>query len=145
MKVPVLSSSRDRYDLARQEVPVGFCPQPQNGFMVEVEPDRFEVMVTEALDGLPPQLGELMSNVAVTVDHFGGRPGLLGLYQGIPLTRRTTQYAGALPDRITIYRRAICAICLTEADVVEQVRRTVVHEVGHHFGIGDKRLHELGY
>jgi len=58
------------------------------------------------------------------VDHFGGRPGLLGLYQGIPLTRRTTQYAGALPDRITIYRRAICAICRTEADVVE----LLIHE-----------------
>jgi predicted Zn-dependent protease with MMP-like domain len=113
--------------------------------MVEVEPERFEAMVSEALDGLPDELGELMSNVAVTVDHDGGRPGLLGLYQGVPLTRRTTFYAGALPDRITIYRRAICAICRSEAEVVEQVRRTVVHEVGHHFGIGDVRLRELGW
>jgi predicted Zn-dependent protease with MMP-like domain len=110
--------------------------------MVEVEPERFEAMVTEALDGLPEELGELMSNVAVTVDHDGGRPGLLGLYQGVPLTRRTTTYAGALPDRITIYR---CAICGSEAEVVDQVRRTVVHEVGHHFGIGDRRLRELGW
>jgi predicted Zn-dependent protease with MMP-like domain len=113
--------------------------------MVDVDPERFEVMVTEALDGLPAELGELMSNVAVTVQHDGGPPGLLGLYQGIPLTRRTTSYAGALPDRITIFRRAICAASSSEADVVEQVRRTVVHEVGHHFGIGDARLRELGW
>ena len=113
--------------------------------MVEVEPLRFEAMVTEALDGLPPELGRLMSNVAVTVDHDGGPPGLLGLYQGIPLTSRTTTYSGVLPDRITIYRRAICAVCRDEPEVVEEVRRTVVHEVGHHFGLSDERLHELGW
>ncbi|HRD64010.1 metallopeptidase family protein [uncultured Nocardioides sp.] len=113
---------------------------------VEVDPDRFEEMVTEALDGLPDDLGELMSNVAVTVQHTPGPRGLLGLYRGIPLSRRTTSsYAGVLPDQITIYRLAICAICRTDAEVVEQVRRTVIHEVGHHFGIGDKRLRELGW
>jgi predicted Zn-dependent protease with MMP-like domain len=113
--------------------------------MVEVEPERFEVMVSAALDGLPQELGELMSNVAVTVQHDVGPAGLLGLYQGVPLTRRTTSYAGALPDRITIFRHAICAVCDTEPEVVEQVRRTVIHEVGHHFGIGDARLRELGW
>ena len=113
--------------------------------MVEVDPERFEAMVTEALDGLPPELGELMSNVAVTVQHEEGPAGLLGLYRGIPLTRRTTAYAGVLPDRITLYRRAICAICRTEEDVVRQVRRTLVHEVGHHFGIGDAKLRQLGW
>jgi predicted Zn-dependent protease with MMP-like domain len=113
--------------------------------MVEVDPERFEVMVSEALDGLPAELGHLMSNVAVTVQHDRGPAGLLGLYQGVPLTRRSTSYTGALPDRITIYRRAICAICDSEREVVEQVRRTVIHEVGHHFGIGDSRLRELGW
>ena len=113
--------------------------------MVEVDPERFEAMVREALDGLPAELGELMSNVAVTVEHNVGPAGLLGLYRGIPLTRRTTGYAGVLPDRITIYRRAICAVCLSDQEVVEQVRRTVVHEVGHHFGITDARLRELGW
>ena len=113
--------------------------------MIEVEPERFEELVAAALDGLPPDLGRLMSNVAVVVDLDGGRPGLLGLYQGIPLTRRTTSYAGVLPDRITIYRRAICAICHDDDQVVEQVRRTVIHEVGHHFGLGDARLRELGW
>lgn len=113
--------------------------------MVEVDPERFEAMVSEALDGLPEELGDLMSNVAVTVEHNKGPAGLLGLYRGIPLPQRTTAYAGVLPDRITIYRRAICAICRTEPEVVDQVRRTVVHEVGHHFGIDDVRLRELGW
>lgn len=118
---------------------------PDTGPMIEVEPERFEEMVREALDGLPDDLGKLLANVAVTVDLQGGRPGLLGLYQGIPLTSRTTSYGGVLPDRITIYRRAICALCRSEEEVVDQVRRTVIHEVGHHFGIGDARLRELGW
>ena len=113
--------------------------------MIEVEPERFEEMVTAALDGLPEDLGQLMSNVAVTVEHAPGPPGLLGLYQGVPLTSRTTGYAGVLPDRITIYRQAICAVCRTEEEVAWQVRRTVIHEVAHHFGISDRRLSELGW
>jgi predicted Zn-dependent protease with MMP-like domain len=113
--------------------------------MVEVDRERFEEMVRAALDGIPDELGELISNVAVTVDHGVGPAGLLGLYQGVPLTRRSSYYASALPDRITIYRQAICAVCASDAEVVEQVRRTVVHEVGHHFGIGDARLRELGW
>jgi predicted Zn-dependent protease with MMP-like domain len=113
--------------------------------MIEVDPDRFEEMVVAALDSLPEQLGRLMSNVAVMVQHEPGPPGLLGLYEGIPLTSRTTGYAGVLPDRITIYRLAVCAVCTSEAEVVAEVRRTVIHEVGHHFGIDDARLTELGW
>ena len=113
--------------------------------MIEVAPERFEEMVAAALDGLPADLGRLMSNVAVTVQHEPGPPGLLGLYQGIPLTSRTSGYAGVLPDRITIYRQAICAVCASEDEVVTQVRRTVIHEVGHHFGITDARLRDLGW
>jgi len=113
--------------------------------VIEVEPARFDEMVADALDGLPESLGELMSNVAVTVEHAPGPPGLLGLYQGIPLTDRTTNYAGVLPDRITIYSQAICAISRSEQEVADQVRRTVIHEVAHHFGIGDERLRELGW
>ena len=112
---------------------------------VEIDPERFEEMVGTALDGLPPALGKMMRNVAVVVDTDGGPRGLLGLYQGVPLTSRTSDYSAVLPDRITIYRLAICAICSSEAQVVEEVRRTVVHEVGHHFGIDDDRLHELGW
>ena len=113
--------------------------------MIEVSPARFEEMVEAALDGLPERLGRLMSNVAVMVQHEPGPPGLLGLYEGIPLTSRTSGYAGVLPDRITIYRLAICAVCDTTQEVVDEVRRTVVHEVGHHFGIDDARLRELGW
>lgn len=102
-------------------------------------------MVEAALDALPPELGRLMSNVAVTVEHRPGPPGLLGLYEGIPLTSRTTAYSGVLPDRITIYRLAICSICRTEQEVTDQVRKTVIHEVAHHFGIDDARLTELGW
>ena len=113
--------------------------------MIEVEPERFESMVEAALDALPEELGQLMRNVAVTVQHYPGPGGLLGLYEGVPLTSRSTAYAGVLPDRITIYRQAICAICWNEAEVQEQVRKTVIHEVGHHFGISDDRLRELGW
>jgi predicted Zn-dependent protease with MMP-like domain len=113
--------------------------------VISVDRDRFEEMVVTALDSLPEGLGRLMRNVAVTVEPDGGRPGLLGLYQGVPLTSRGSWYAGVLPDRIIIYRRAICRICNTEDEVVEQVRRTVIHEVAHHFGIGDERLAELGW
>ena len=113
--------------------------------MIDIEPGRFEEMVATALDSLPAELGRLMSNVAVTVQHDPGPPGLLGLYEGIPLTSRTTQYAGVLPDCITIYRLAICAICRTEDEVAGEVRRTVIHEVAHHFGIDDDRLAELGW
>ncbi len=113
--------------------------------MIVVEPEPFEEMVATALDGLPEQLGAMMRNVAVTVEHGPGPHGLLGLYQGVPLTSRTTQYSGVLPDRIIIYRREICAICRTEDEVADQVRRTVIHEVAHHFGIDDERLRELGW
>ena len=102
-------------------------------------------MVGEALDGLPPALGRLMRNVAVVVDDYGGDGSLLGLYQGVPLTERSHEYSFALPDRITIFRKAILSICNTEDEVVDEVRATVVHEIGHHFGIGDERLHELGW
>lgn len=113
--------------------------------MIDVDPGRFEELVASALDGLPRELGQAMRNVAVIVEHNPGPPGLLGLYEGIPLTSRTSGYAGVLPDRITIYRQAICAICRTEPEVAVQVRRTVIHEVAHHFGIDDDRLAELGW
>ena len=113
--------------------------------MIDVDPARFEDMVVTALDSLPEELGQLMSNVAVTVEHAPGPPNLLGLYQGVPLTNRTSEYSGVLPDRITIYRLAICAICHTEQEVADEVRRTVIHEIAHHFGIDDARLTDLGW
>lgn len=113
--------------------------------MTEVPAERFAELVAEALDDIPPDLGRLMENVVVTVDDDSPPRGLLGRYDGVPLTERG-QYGGlVLPDRITIFRRGICAVCDSEEEVVEQVRVTVVHEVGHHFGIDDARLGELGW
>lgn len=114
--------------------------------MIDVPPARFEQLVVTALDEIPPELGRLIDNVAVFVEEEAPEPGLLGLYEGIPLTERTTSgYAGVLPDRITLYRRPICAVCESEADVVDEVTVTVIHEVAHHFGMDDDRLHELGW
>lgn len=112
--------------------------------MIDVPEPRFEEMVGEALDSLPPELTRYMRNVVVVVED-GRDPHLLGLYEGIPLTERLSDYSAALPDKITIFRRAICARCVTEDEVVAEVRTTVVHEVGHHFGIDDERLHDLGW
>ena len=113
--------------------------------MIDVAPGRFGELVAEALDDLPPELGRLMENVAVVVDDTSPPAGLLGLYEGIPLTERYEYGGFALPDRITIFRRAICGVCDGEDEVTEQVRVTVVHEVAHHFGIDDDRLDELGW
>ncbi len=110
---------------------------------IEVDRRRFEGMVGEALDTLPTELARFVRNVVVQVED-GDDPGLFGLYEGIPLTDRTTEYS-APPDQITIFRLATLAACDTDADVIDEVRVTVVHEVGHHFGIDDERLHELGY
>jgi predicted Zn-dependent protease with MMP-like domain len=113
--------------------------------VITVDQESFEHMVSAALDSLPAEFARLMTNVAILVEPGPGPRGLLGLYEGIPLTSRTTNYAGVMPDRITIYQQAICAICDTEAEVVDQVRRTVIHEIGHYFGISDERLRDLGW
>ncbi|WP_438943131.1 metallopeptidase family protein [Nonomuraea aridisoli] len=113
--------------------------------VIQVSREKFEELVAEALDTIPPDLTRLMSNVVVTVVDDPPEPNLLGLYTGVPLTERGDWYSAVLPDRIEIYRNAICEICDTEEDVIEEVRITVVHEVGHHFGIDDARLHELGW
>jgi predicted Zn-dependent protease with MMP-like domain len=110
-----------------------------------VSAERFEELVADALDDIPEELGRLMDNVWVTVEDLPEEGGLLGLYSGIPLTERDAYGGMAMPDRITLYRIPICAMCRTEDDVVEVVRDTVIHEVAHHFGIDDDRLDELGW
>src|SRR5215467_9261850 len=96
-------------------------------------------------DGVAVQM-ELLDNVVVLVeDESEGDEELLGLYEGYALTERGWDYGGVLPDRITIYRNPILAICDTEEDVVDEVAITVVHEIAHHFGIDDARLHALGW
>lgn len=111
-----------------------------------MDDERFEELVGDALDLIPPKLAQAIDNVVVLVaDRNREEPDLLGLYEGIALTDRDTTYAGALPDTITIYRDSILEICDTEADVIEEVAITVIHEIAHHFGIDDDRLHELGW
>ena len=114
--------------------------------VIDVPLAEFEDLVAAALDGIPQELAELVDNVVILVED-DPPPGeyLLGLYEGVPLTERGWFYAGALPDRITIYRNPIVATARTHDDVVREVRVTVVHEIAHHFGIDDDRLHELGW
>lgn len=113
---------------------------------VQMPPERFEELVAEALDEVPPEFAKAMDNVVVLVEpHNAEEPDLLGLYHGVALTERTTAYGGELPDRISIYREPILAMCDSEDDVVEEVLITVMHEIGHHFGVDDARLHELGW
>jgi predicted Zn-dependent protease with MMP-like domain len=108
--------------------------------------DRFEELVSDALDLIPPALARAIENVAVLIaDRHPEEPDLLGLYEGIALTERDSSYAGALPDTITIYSESLLEICDSEADVVEEVTITVIHEIAHYFGIDEDRLHELGW
>jgi predicted Zn-dependent protease with MMP-like domain len=105
----------------------------------------FENVIQETLDSLPTDLREQISNVEILVEEEppAGQP-LLGLYQGVPLTRRGINYSGALPDKITIYRGPLERLYGHDQDLLlTQVRRVVLHEVAHHFGISDERLVEL--
>jgi predicted Zn-dependent protease with MMP-like domain len=107
----------------------------------------FEDLVADALDGLPGWVTERLDNVAVMVEDRGPRdqPGLLGLYQGISLDRRGAGYAGAMPDRITLFRDAIERVARGDQDRLQAiVAHTVAHEIAHHFGISDDRLREIG-
>lgn len=114
--------------------------------MFEMSNDRFEELAGEALDSLPVELSSQIENLVVVVeDEAKGRP-LYGLYEGVPLTKRgPMSYSAVMPDRITLYQRAICRYCRSEAEVRAQIRKTVIHEVAHHFGISDPRLDELGW
>ncbi len=111
--------------------------------------EEFEDAVADALDEIPAELARLVDNVVVLVADDPEPPlppDLLGLYEGTPLTERGSWWAaGSLPDRITVFRNPTLAVCADRDEVVEEVRTTVVHEVAHHFGIDDERLHELGW
>jgi predicted Zn-dependent protease with MMP-like domain len=105
----------------------------------------FERYVEEALDALPPDLRARLSNVEIVIDDEppSGQP-LLGLYQGVPLTRRSSYYGGVLPDKITLYRGPLIRLSGHDSETLrEQVRRVVFHEIAHHFGISDARLIEI--
>lgn len=121
--------------------------------MIEIDENAFEALVGDALDQIPEALGRYMENVAVFVEDWptreqlaGRRGTLLGLYEGIDLTRRSPlSYGGVMPDRITIFRGPISRMATSREELVGMVRTTVIHEVAHHFGISDARLDELGW
>ncbi len=126
---------------------------PHEPLRFAMSDDEFETAVSDALNRIPAKLARTMDNVAVFIeDDYVPQPGedpdavLLGLYEGVPLTERDSWWdAGSLPDRITIFRQPILDICGSREEVIEEVAVTVIHEVAHHFGIDDQRLHELGW
>ena len=114
---------------------------------IELDDDVFDSLVDDALAGIPAELLALVDNAILLIEDEPppGDPGLLGLYEGVPLTERDSWYSGVLPDRIYVFRHPTLRICDTYEDVVDEVAITVVHEIAHHFGIDDERLHELGW
>jgi predicted Zn-dependent protease with MMP-like domain len=112
--------------------------------MEPIDVDAFEALVTAALEEIPDELRAGMQNVAIIVDDESPPGRLYGLYEGVPLTQRGT-YAGARPDRITLFLSTICQSARTPEDLAQRVRVTLLHEVGHHFGLGEARLRALGW
>jgi len=124
--------------------------------MMRLPREEFERLVAEAIDGLPAEFAEKLDNVEFVVEDYprpedygerGVEPGalLLGLYQGVPLIERSPFATTLMPDQITIFQGNIERICRTREEIVHEVRRTVLHEIAHHFGISDARLRESGY
>jgi predicted Zn-dependent protease with MMP-like domain len=115
--------------------------------VLDMSAAEFDEVVGDALDGVPPELTRMMDNVALFVEDEppAEDPDLLGIYHGTPLTQRGWFYSGVLPDRIVVFRGPLLRVCRTRDQLVDEVRITVVHEIAHHFGIDDRRLHELGY
>jgi predicted Zn-dependent protease with MMP-like domain len=114
--------------------------------VIRVSVARFDELVGDALDDIPERLLRLLDNVAILVeDENPEQPSLLGLYEGIALPDRDRSYTFALPDRITVYRAPLMAMCRDEDELREEVAVTVVHEIAHHFGIDDEQLHDLGW
>lgn len=114
---------------------------------VDLAPQEFDALVERALDGLPEQFAALVRNVVVLVEEFAPAddPDLLGLYDGVALTERESNHSGMLPDRIFLFREPLTDMCDSLEELEEEVRITVVHEVAHHFGLDDARLHDLGW
>ncbi|MCU1658330.1 MAG: hypothetical protein JWO57_2986, partial [Pseudonocardiales bacterium] len=116
------------------------------GAVLEVSRRRFGELVDDAIDLLPEQLLRLLDNVVIQIeDRDVEQPGLLGVYRGVALTERGHDYSFQLPDTITIFRLPTLEICTDERQVATEVATTVVHEIGHYFGIDEQRLHELGW
>lgn len=122
---------------------------------MRISDDEFDRAVAEALDGVPERFKAVLDNIAITtadeptprelatMEDPNGE--LLGLYQGVPLPRRTTGYGGVMPDIITVFKGPHERVCRTRGQLVTQIRTTVLHEIGHYFGFDDEYLHAHGY
>jgi predicted Zn-dependent protease with MMP-like domain len=141
--------ARSAHGVLTRGTQVGVARGRENGAVpIEMEPERFDALVDRALDGIPDELASLVRNVVVLVEDEppeGEPDDLLGLYDGVALTERDGTLSMQLPDRIFVFRGPLLDFCENEEELVEEVRITVVHEIAHHFGIDDRRLHELGY
>lgn len=119
--------------------------------MLPMNREEFETLVDEALEEIPQEFLSRIDNLVVVVED---RPsaeqdpdddGLLGLYEGVSLAERGIDYYGVMPDQITVFRKPHLSLGLSRADLVAEIRKTVLHEIAHHLGIDDERLHELGW
>ena len=110
-----------------------------------MNPEEFDALVAEALDGIPDEFARYLENVSVVVEDEPDEEGLYGLYQGVPLSERTHDFAAALPDRISIYRGPLVRDFRSRAQIRRQIRLTVVHEIAHFFGLDERRIRRLGY
>lgn len=117
------------------------------GVPLQLDDAAFDALVDMALSRVPSHLLDLVENAVLLIedDSPPDGPPLLGLYEGVPLTERDSGYSGVLPDRIFVFRKPTLAICDTYEDAVREVSITVAHEIAHHFGIDDARLHDLGW
>ncbi|MBC2681457.1 hypothetical protein GSS87_03430 [Corynebacterium sp. 4HC-13] len=111
-----------------------------------VTEEEFDELVDLGLQRIPREILRHVTNVAIVVEDANSEdPTILGLYEGVALTDRTSEYTSILPDKISIYRQPLCEMAADRTELVEQVAITVIHELAHHFGIDDERLHELGW
>ena len=120
-----------------------------------MDSQRFEQLVIMAIESLPDEFHERLDNIDIivadqpspeqleTLDRRRGET-LLGLYEGVPITHRHSGYGMVVPDKITVFQKAIESVCRNDTEIVNEIRRVVLHEIAHHFGIGDDRLKELG-
>jgi predicted Zn-dependent protease with MMP-like domain len=124
--------------------------------MIQLSPEQFEALVAQAVADIPPAFQGYLDNVAIVIEPRPDRRTcrqmgldhpreLLGLYHGTPLTERSVEHSGQMPDRISLYQENIERACRTQDEVVEQVRTTILHEVGHFFGLDEDDLDEVGY
>ena len=120
-----------------------------------MDSQRFEQLVIQAIESLPDELRDRMENIDIVIadrpsphqlEYSDREKGelLLGLYEGVPLTDRSGFYGMVAPDKITIFQQAIESVCRSDTEIVGEIRRVVLHEIAHHFGIDDNRLEELG-